>query len=171
ELLQSRPAGVGFPCCARALALIEIGAAIRAQPSAILAAHPGHRDGEFYLLAHYVVEVQAIIPIERDEQIVLAQLSFFGRLQTINRRDIEEVKTLVNVDPNRGKAPCAIELDRRRYSPGQSEFIARAGRPRNNRRGPEDTALLASKPRLLVGKHVVNIEPFILADLADVNLH
>src|SRR5215468_3714171 len=81
ELFQSGPARVGFLGCARALALIEIGAAIRAQPAAIIAAHSGHRDGELYLLAHYIVEIQRIIPIERDEQIILGQLSFFVGLQ------------------------------------------------------------------------------------------
>src|SRR5215472_13181032 len=84
KLFERRPARVGLLLCARAFALVEIGAAIGAKPAAGIAANDCHRDRQVNLLADYFVEVQAIIPVKGDKQVVLSQLSFLVRLKPVN---------------------------------------------------------------------------------------
>src|SRR5215467_7599833 len=171
KLFERRPTRVGLLSCARAFALVEVGAAIGAKPTASIAAYPGHRDREVDLLADYVIEIQAIIPIKGHQQVILGQFPFLIRLQPVNRRNIKEIKALVNVHSHRRQASSAIELNCRGYPSSESQLIPGASSPGIYRRGSDNQAHFTSKPGLILRKHMMNVEPVVFTDLADVNLH
>jgi hypothetical protein len=116
ELFERRPARIGFLSYAGALGLVEIGATARAQPAARITANPGHWYRQIYLLADYIIEIKTIIPVKSDQKVVLGQLSLFARLKAVNRRNIKEIKALVNVHRHGRKASGAIQLNRRSHS-------------------------------------------------------
>src|SRR5215831_16379786 len=92
ELFERGPTRVWFFGGARAVALVQVSSAIGAQSATVVTTHPRHWNGEVDLLAHYFVEVEAIIPVEGDQQIILGQLSFLVGLQPIDRRNIEKIE-------------------------------------------------------------------------------
>jgi hypothetical protein len=171
QLSERSPAGIGFIGCTRALALVEIRAATGAQTVTLIAAHAGHRDGKFDLLAHYIVQIQAIIPVKRYQQIILGQLSFFIWPQSINRGNIEEIKALVNAHGHRRKTSGAIKLNGCDNPAGQPELVSRASGAGVQRRSVDNVAGPPFELGLVLLKDLVNIEPLILANLANVNLH
>ena len=78
---------------AGALALIQICAAIRAQALAFFCAKARHRQRQFNLLAHDIIEINRSILVEADRKIVGAQ---FFLIPGLEGRQVEKLKRLLD---------------------------------------------------------------------------
>jgi hypothetical protein len=129
-----------LPRCARALALVQIRSAPGAESSTPIAAQSGHRQRKLYLLAGEIVDVDYIAPIEAYRKILFAQLPFLSALE---RRNIEQLKRLLDGNRHRRKAPVALEFHLRDHAAYQLDLLGGASRAQINLALPDQMAFSA----------------------------
>src|SRR5215210_2371620 len=74
QICERRPPRVDFALLARAVFVVQVGAALLAEPLAVLAAEVARGEREQDLLAHEIVQVYGVALVEREQQIFGRQL-------------------------------------------------------------------------------------------------
>src|SRR5687768_911803 len=105
-----------------ALAALEVLvlAAVGAEPLAVVAAQPPHRDLEEELLPHHLPEVDPVVVVEHDDHLVVAQLDvgvLLFRLGLAVAGQVEEVDVLVDLVGEGLEAAAAFEPQARAEPP------------------------------------------------------
>lgn len=153
KISQYGPAGIRHLARAPARPFIQVRAARRTKALAVFPAQMGHRQGQFNLLAHEIVEVDRLTLIKPDRKIVILQFVLVAHAQ---RRQIKEIEALLHCCRKRLQAAIAFETYRRRHA---SDELYLFGRPRrlHINLGPAYEARVLPQNRLAFGVAMMDV--------------